>query len=196
MKILYDVATMAQLTAACQSANDELQKAQSLVMEVQSHSDWTCKEKDTIDDLMRECKKRIQELCESEKNFLGAVRLAAEDLTDAEKNVSALFGGVESLLGKILAIPVKTVTVSGQSMLERIGFGMPDANAGLNNWAKGVGEAVRIGLDELHREQIIQKYDPQFSGSGTLYWPEAEVPPDISAFFDKIQVVSCSDLTI
>lgn len=124
MKILYEVATMAQLAAACQSANDELQKAQSLVMEVQSHSDWTCKEKNTIDDLMRECKKRIQELCENEEGFLNAIRLVAQDLTEAEKNISGLFGGVESLLGKILAIPVKTVTVNGQSMLERIGFGM------------------------------------------------------------------------
>lgn len=123
MTIAYDVMLMQQLVAACQSANDELLKAQALVLEVQSHGDWTCKEKNAIDDLMRECKKRIQALCENEQGFLGAIKQVAEELTDAEKNVSLLFGGVEGLLGKILAIPVKIVTFLGQSILDRLGIG-------------------------------------------------------------------------
>ena len=39
MKLIYDIAVMAQLVAACQSANTEIVKAEQLVQQVRSHSD-------------------------------------------------------------------------------------------------------------------------------------------------------------
>ncbi len=152
MKIAYDISVMAGLVAACQSANEELQKAQNLLQEVHSHSDWTCKEKNTIDDMMRECKKWIQKLCESQQGFLGAVRGVADDLTDAEKNISGLFGGVESLLGKILAIPVKVTTVVGGGLLGALfgngSNGGSTTHVGSSGAAHGSGGGRHDGIQD------------------------------------------------
>ena len=127
MRIAYDIAVMAQLVAASQNANDELKKAQSLLQEIHSHSDWTCKEKNTIDDMMRECRKLILRLNENQSGFLRAIRQVENDLKDAEKSVSGLFSGVEGLLGKILAIPVRDIAVGGTGLL---GFLFPHSAGG------------------------------------------------------------------
>ena len=57
--ISYDPETMKALVAACQTANDQLQKAQSLLDRIQSHGNWTCKEKNAIDERIGECRKQI-----------------------------------------------------------------------------------------------------------------------------------------
>lgn len=122
MKIAYDVMTVIQMTIACQRANDELQRAQNLLQEIRSHSDWGCKEKDTIDDLVRDSRNMIRKLCENQSAFLRAVQAAEGELTGAENSVSGLFNAVESLLAKILAVPVKDVVISGAGL--GIGFGL------------------------------------------------------------------------
>ena len=127
MNIAYDVATLAQLAAACENANDELHRAQNLIQEIHSHNDWGCKEKDAIDDQMRDMRKRIRLLCENQQSFLKAVRQVEDDLRDAERRVSGLFGGVESVLGKILSIPVRDVVVGGAGLL---GFLFPQPSQG------------------------------------------------------------------
>lgn len=113
MKIVYDVTAVAQMTAACQTANNELQKARNLLQEIKSHNDWGCKEKNTINDLVGEARNMIGRLCENQAAFLQAVKTAEGELTDAEKSVSKLFDGVESLLARILSIPVKETVISG-----------------------------------------------------------------------------------
>lgn len=206
MKIAYDISVMTGLVAACQSANEELQKAQGLIQGVHSHNDWTCREKDTIDDLMRECKKRIQDLCENQRGLLGAIRFVADDFTDSEKNISSLFGGVESLLGKILAIPVKTTTVVGSGLLGMLsgtgGNGGSTTNTGSSGVGHGgggggidgaqtvlgdvkeklqqAGNAVTDAMKkagETHRQEIYAKYHVTFRADGHLVWPENEHPP-------------------
>lgn len=117
MTIAYDVSVMQDLVSACSSANSELEKAQRLILEVRSHNDWTCKEKDAIDDLMNQCRNMVKRLSEQQQAFLEAVRQVAGDLGDAEQSVSGLFSGVEDILQRILAIPVPEHITVGSSLL-------------------------------------------------------------------------------
>lgn len=129
---------------------------------------------------MRECKKRITLLCENETGFLSAIKQVAEELADAEKNVSVLFGSVEGLLGKILAIPVKTVTVIGEHILNIIGWDSPNhtnGNESQSIW--GWNSITQNELDESRKQEIIARYNPQFTDSGQLIWPEnTGAPPE------------------
>lgn len=120
--ISYDPETVKALVAACQTANDQLQKAQSLLDRIQSHGDWTCKEKSAIDERMGECRKQIGRLGERQLSFLQAVRQAEEDLCGAQRRVSSLFDGVDELLGRILSIPVQIAT-GGLGLLGQSGIG-------------------------------------------------------------------------
>ena len=125
-RIDYDTDIMGQLSAACRTAALELSKAENLLEQIRSHSDWTCKEKDAIDNRMAACRKEVRKLSEQQSDFLRAVEKAETEFTDAERSIAALFDGVEDVLGRILAVPVKTVAVTGGGLLD----GMQPAQTG------------------------------------------------------------------
>lgn len=131
MTLSYDVSLMQQLVAACQTANDEIVKAQQQIQAVKSHGDWTCKEKSVIDELMEDCKNLINRMQEDQNGFLNVLKQVEGELDGAEKSISNLFQGVESILGKILSIPTAVTTVVG---------------GGLIGAASGVGEVIGSGI--------------------------------------------------
>lgn len=157
MTIAYDVYTMQELTRACQAANDELQNAQNLIQQVHSHSDWTCKEKDAIDDLMQECKNIVKRLCEDQFSFLEAVKSVGEELLEAESSVSRLFSGVESILQKILSIPVAETVVSGaglvidgiSDMFDNVASAINHDNSAVNQWTAIPGSEVVSAFEDI-----------------------------------------------
>ena len=177
MIIAYDGYLMQELTRACQTANDELQKAQSLILEVRSHNDWTCKEKDTIDDLMSTCRNMVQRLCEEEFSFLEAIKTVEGELSDAEKNVSRLFDGVETILSKVLAIPVAQTVVGGVGLLTGgIGDKVADVFDGIT---EGIGEKVQDLFEKISGDVDEQTVHHGLNESGFLTWPENSAPPSM-----------------
>lgn len=148
MKLIYDIAVMAQLVAACESANVEIVKAEQLVQQVRSHSDWTCKEKSVIDELMQDCKTLVQRMREDQSSFLRVLKEIEGELNDTENSVSNLFSGVESILGKVLAIPVaQTVAIGGGligagGVISGIGAKI---GGGLVNIVDGITESIHPG---------------------------------------------------
>lgn len=180
MKIVYDVEAVTQMTAACQTANNELQKAQDLLQEIKSHNDWGCKEKNTINDLVDDAKKTIRQLCESQSGFLQAVKAAEGELTGAEKSISGLFGGVESLLAKILSIPVKETVVIGAGLGAGSAFWnkiFGNGNGDIVDTVKDTVNNIVSSVEGLQKKAVIQKYNPQFNESGQLIWAEKGHPP-------------------
>ncbi len=117
MTVSYDVSLMRQLVAACQTANDEIVKAQQLILAVKSHADWTCKEKSVIDELMGECKSQINRMQEDQNGFLNVLKQVEGELDGAEKSISHLFHGVDSILSKVLAIPVGQAVAIGGGLI-------------------------------------------------------------------------------
>lgn len=147
MIIAYDVQVMQELIRASQAANDELQKAQSLIQEIHSHSDWTCKEKSVIDDLMRECKNMVKKLCEEQFSFFEAVKIVGEELGEAENSVSNLFQSVESILSKILAIPVLENVVNGGGLIGAVDVSQQIINAGNSAISRGLPDWIYNEID-------------------------------------------------
>jgi len=146
MRLIYDIAVMAQLVAACQSANTEIVKAEQLVQQVRSHGDWTCKEKNVIDELMQECKTLVQRMREDQGSFLQVLKEVEGELNDTENSVSNLFSGVESILGKVLAIPVaQTVAIGGGLFGAGASAIRTKINDGLVNISEGITDAIQPG---------------------------------------------------
>ena len=154
MTITYDAYLMQQLVAACQTANDEIVKAQQLITSVKSHADWTCKEKSVIDELMEECKKLINRMQEDENSFLRVLKEVEGELDGAEKSISNLFQGVESILAKVLAIPAGVISTVGGGLLGGAG------NA-LNQFFGGTGDAA----DSI-AEQMMDQFNPDHISTG------------------------------
>lgn len=154
--ISYNPETVKALVAACQTANDQMQKAQSLLNQIQSHGDWTCKEKSAIDERMGECRKQIGRLGERQLSFLQAVRQAEEDLCGAQRRVSSLFDGVDELLGRILSIPVQIAT-GGLGLLGQSGIGST-VEQGHSGTAHGGGGAT-AGPELSSRMQGLEPSD-------------------------------------
>ena len=145
MIITYDAYLMQQLVLACQTANDEIVKAQQLITSVKSHADWTCKEKSVIDELMEEFKKLINRMQDDENNFLTVLKDVENELDTAENSISSLFQGVESILAKVLAIPVGVVSTVGTGLLGGAG------NA-LGNMFGNMGDTVNDWLSNINSE--------------------------------------------
>ncbi len=148
MRLIYDIAVMAQLVAACQSANTEIVKAEQLVQQVRSHGDWTCKEKSVIDELMQECKTLVQRMREDQGSFLQVLKEVEGELNDTENSVSNLFSGVESILSKVLAIPVaQTVAIGGGLLGAAVGASgiRTKINDGLVNISAGITDVIQPG---------------------------------------------------
>ena len=154
MTLSYDAYLMQQLVAACQTANDEIVKAQQLITSVKSHADWTCKEKSVIDELMEECKKLINRMQDDENSFLNVLKEVEGELDGAEKSISSLFQGVESILAKVLSIPAGVVTTVGTGLLGAAG-------GALGNMFGGMGDAVSGIAD-----QMMDQFNPDHVGTG------------------------------
>lgn len=154
MTLSYDAYLMQQLVAACQTANDEILKAQQLITSVKSHADWTCKEKSVIDELMEECKKLINRMQDDENSFLNVLKEVEGELDGAEKSISSLFQGVESILAKVLAIPAGVVSTVGGGLLGAAG-------GALGNMFGGMGDAVNGIAD-----QMMDQFNPDHVGTG------------------------------
>ena len=161
MKLIYDIAVMAQLVAACQSANTEIVKAEQLVQQVRSHSDWTCKEKSVIDELMQECKSLVQRMREDQSSFLRVLKDVEGELNDTENSVSNLFSGVESILGKVLGIPVAIAHVAGGGLL---GAASAIANSSLGSAVTQAWNQWTEGIDI--QNQMMDQFNPDHIGVG------------------------------
>ena len=161
MKLIYDVAVMAQLVAACQSANTEIVKAEQLVQQVRSHGDWTCKEKSVIDELMQDCKSLVQRMREDQGSFLRVLKDVEGELNDTENSVSNLFSGVESILGKVLGIPVAIAHVAGGGLL---GAASAIANSSLGSAVTQAWNQWTEGIDI--QNQMMDQFNPDHVGVG------------------------------
>lgn len=188
MKIVYDVEAVTQMTAACQTANNELQKAQDLLQQIKSHNDWGCKEKNTINDLVDDAKKTIRRLCESQSGFLQAVKAAEGELTGAEKSISGLFGGVESLLAKILSIPVKETVVIGAGL-----------GAGSALWNKIFGN-IGSGIDISNIGNVVQNTadntDVTNQSSGMTRDIISSIQGQLGKITAPLEIVNFQDLVV
>ena len=161
MRLIYDISVMTQLVAACQTANDEIVKAQQQIQAVKSHADWTCKEKSVIDELMGECKNLINCMQEDQNGLLTVLKQVEDELDGAEKSISGLFQGVESILSKVLSIPAAVTTVVGGGLIGA-GSGIPsDVIGGGGSAIQGVSSAIQNVFDG-----VTDWINPDTAGTG------------------------------
>lgn len=106
--ISIDTEVIKQLAAVVKSATEELESASQLLNQITVHNDWGCKERVTINSYIMYNRKKMQELMEASRGFTTVVGSIAEDFVKTESGIAQLFGGVESILKRVISIPVST----------------------------------------------------------------------------------------
>lgn len=104
-----DTDTLKQLSAAAQTASNELEDAMALLMQVTTHEDWGCQEKVSINQLIDQNRSSISTLRDDTSRFTQAVEQVTEEFVQKESGISSLFESVESVLQAILSTPCETV---------------------------------------------------------------------------------------
>lgn len=100
--ISIDTSTLQQLVQAASTANDAINEAMEILNRISSHNDWSCKEKDAINDYTTNNKKRARQLHENALSYFNAVKCISHDFETAETGISDMFSSVESLLAGVL----------------------------------------------------------------------------------------------
>lgn len=89
-------------------ANERIDEAAALLMQITTHHDWGCKERYVINDDILDNRKNIQRLQEDGHSFLAAVKMVANEFSDTENSISEMFSTLEGMISRILANPVSS----------------------------------------------------------------------------------------
>lgn len=168
--ISIDTSTLQQLAQAAGTANDAIEQAMEILNRISSHNDWSCKEKDAINDYTTNNKKRARQLHENALSYLNAVKCITHDFENAETGISDMFSSVESLLAGVLqaAEGVVSNVIDGvqtgvsvvQSIMDKI-LGKTDviSTPADHYWAENPGsEIVPIGIS-VGENGYLDKHD-------------------------------------
>lgn len=133
-----DTERLQSLMNTLSAANDRIDEAASLLMQITTHDNWGCRERYAINEYTLKNRRKIQQLQVDSHNFLTAAKAAANEFTDTEKSISEMFSTLEGLISRIVANPVSDVMTnfsvgtvgtiaSGLSTQET----MPDSDTGM-----------------------------------------------------------------
>lgn len=121
--------TITEIAQTISNAYGEVERASTLLRSITEHSNWNCRERDTINDYTRSNAQEILRISEKSENFANVMKSLAENFTTDEKNISEMFTSIESVIAALLAIqPIGSGAVSGNlpSLVMPIGHSLGD----------------------------------------------------------------------
>lgn len=149
-KISYDPNTISSLVTACANAKNDLDSAANVLNLVQSHADWTCKEKDEIDDMVRAMKKLIQATQANQDSFFNAIRRVAGLYTGKENSIKSWFSSVDGLIGKIMSIKATVAATIGAHIGVSSGLNISSIVSSAKEQVSNIASGMRKCIDILH----------------------------------------------
>ncbi len=107
--ISIDTDVLRMLADSAGAANNELGEAAQILNQITQHNEWGCRERITINEQIQEIRRQIGRVWEASESFTSVLNQVSEEFMAEEAAVSQMFAGVESLLGKILSVPVSSI---------------------------------------------------------------------------------------
>ena len=137
------------------AANENIRQAAQLLMSITQHNDWSCKERDQINDYTTQNAKEIKEISEESENFTRAIGFASEGFRGQEKSVSESFDSIDGLLrdfwDKGKAIPITDPSVISRSKnADQLHIPNLAAQAAKLPKSKKEAEIRKVNLDNLN----------------------------------------------
>lgn len=118
--------------SSLRAANAQVSDAAQNLLQITNHNDWTCKERNIINQNADNLRTGIKQLQQDTENYLSAAASAADAFVAEENGVKALFPGVDAIISKLLNISGEIAHEgssgighggSGHSLWEQIGTG-------------------------------------------------------------------------
>lgn len=107
-----DTEQLQSLMDTLSAANDRIDEAASLLMQITTHTNWNCKERYVINEYTLENRKEIQKLQAASQNFLTAAKSVTNEFIDTESGISEMFSTLEELISRIIANPISSITTN------------------------------------------------------------------------------------
>lgn len=103
--IVIDIDTIAleSVVASAKTANEDIIDAAKLLNQIPQHTDWSCSEKNIINNNAQSNKDRVTKINNTSSMFLDNIRAMCNELSDAENNLPNTWSDLEGSLANILA---------------------------------------------------------------------------------------------
>lgn len=114
MTVTVDTDLMGAMAASIAGAQLEMESCVAAMGRVVEHGDWCCQERDMINEAIHALREQVRRLGEDMEQFAGAIRGAANDFSEMERSIPAIFQELDVMVGRLAAVsPVSGEAVGG-----------------------------------------------------------------------------------
>lgn len=113
MIIKIDTDTLREVTNCARSATEMVDEATALMQRVVIHEDWTCRERDIINEYTMENRRRVQELQSFAGSLYQAVAASLAEFEALQEQTAASFGGVDGEIAAVLSLTPGVISGGG-----------------------------------------------------------------------------------
>ena len=137
-----DTDTLKQCSSAAKSATDNLNDAANIIMQITTHQDWVCPNKEKINNYILTNRQLMSQLVQDAASFDSTIQTVTDEFVDAEGKISSMFEEIEELLSGVLNV----ATISAGS-ISSIGSGfVGQAASAISSIAVTAGGAIASAL--------------------------------------------------
>lgn len=116
--IKIDTDTLKECSSAAKNATANLNDAANIIMQITTHQDWVCANKDKINNYITTNRQLMAQLVQDAASFDSAIQAVTDDFVSQESQISSLFEEIEELLSGVL-----NVATIGAGSITSIGSG-------------------------------------------------------------------------
>ena len=118
--IYLDTDRLRQMVSTLESANQRIDEATEVLMQITTHDDWGCAERHQINEYILKCRSNMQQVQSTGGSFNHIMKQVAEEFIETENNISSLFAGLEGVLSRILSVVLSGMsgTISADTVIK------------------------------------------------------------------------------
>ena len=188
MMIYIDTERLQSVMLTLENANQAIDEANQLLMQITTHNDWGCKERHAINDYVLNCRKEIQVLQQNSESFYRTSKSVADEFLETETGISRLFESVEGVLAKAISANVPQMVTKVPGTLQSVG-----------HIAKEIFENRTEGFPASDISGIWEKVEGAFGegkGVGGFRGTSKDVDDPKKILEQAINIVNFEDLVI
>ncbi len=108
-----DTDTLKECSSAASNATAQLNDAANIIMQITTHNDWVCANKDKINGYITTNRQFMMQLVQDAKSFDNAIQQVTDSFVEEESKIGSMFEEIEELLAGVLNVnTISTGTIA------------------------------------------------------------------------------------
>lgn len=173
--IYLDTDRLRQMVSTLESANQRIDEATEVLMQITTHDDWGCAERHQINEYILKCRNNIQQLQSTGGSFNNIMKQVAEEFIETENNISSLFAGLEGVLSQTLSVVVNCM--SGAVSLDTVINSAANMTENVISAYQSVAVPIAIFPTVWAPVQIIAEHQGWEAGNMQNIWEDIAEGP-------------------